>query len=127
MAGTQELLSQLRAEVDQIKAGNRPARPGASRRAVGQQLGLPGIPPPTPSLRPLINRKIDEYCDRSGYDRRDTWNYLYKRLFQIYGIDAHRLQRIGSESMLDAIERYGHLDRLYTLIMAELTYSEDEQ
>lgn len=42
----------------------------------------------------------------------------------MYAVNVYRLKRYGKESYLDALERYGHLDRLYSLIMAELHYEE---
>lgn len=121
MTGTQELLSQLRADVDRIIAGKR--LPPSSRRDGGRQLGLPDIPSPSVpplSLRQQINRRIDDYCELQGYDRYDTWKYLYRRMHQVYGVDVHRLNRSVGESTLDTIERYGRLNDLYNLIANEL-------
>lgn len=132
LTNQQEQLDRLRAEVDQIKAtGQRPSRPDHVRPGqarLGQQLRLPGTGPAAyqqPELRQLINRRIDDYCDRFGYERRDTWTYLYKRLFEVYGINTHRLVKGPRESLLDVLERYGHLDRLYSLIIAELAYTDE--
>jgi hypothetical protein len=60
-----------------------------------------------------------------GVSQEETNNYHNKRLFEVYGISIYRLVRIGAESMLGALERYGHMDRLYALVMSELTYSEE--
>jgi phage anti-repressor protein len=121
LANQQQQLDRLRADMDLIMAGHKPVR--HTPPLPGQQLRIPGVPPA--SLRPMISRLVLEYCGTSGASTHDTWNYLYKRLFEVYGISVYRLQRIGTESIVDAVERYGHLDKLYSLIMAELNYAEE--
>ncbi|MCX6218343.1 antA/AntB antirepressor family protein [Spirosoma sp.] len=125
MAGTQELLSQLRADVDRIMSEDRSATAPRQIRRGSRQLGLPGMNAPHPSLRQRINRKIDDYCDYQGYNRRETWNYLYRRLFEVYAINVHRLKQNEGENMLDTLERYGHLDSLHKLVVNELNTSDD--
>ncbi|MBD2753768.1 Rha family transcriptional regulator [Spirosoma validum] len=122
----EEMLSQLRADVDQIMHNKRPAKPGR----LGKQLSLPGLPRPRPSvgtspLRQLIHTRVMEYCGFHDATTQETYTYLYKRLFDVYSINVYRLTRAGTESMLDALERYGHLDKVYGLVMAELSYSEE--
>lgn len=43
----------------------------------------------------------------------------------VYGVNVYRLNRANGESLLDALEQYGQLEKLYSLIMAELTYVEE--
>lgn len=125
LTNQQEQLNQLRADVEMIMTtGHRPA---PMRPPVGKQLGLPGIPQPT-AIRPMrqvIASRVNDYSGRFGVTAQETYTYLYRRLFDVYGINTYRLQRIGNESILDALERYGHLDRLYSLVMAELSYVEE--
>ena len=126
MANQSELLAQLRADVDQLQVGNKPT----NRLRGGKQLVMPGLPKPrvgvgTSPLRQLIHTRILEYCGFHDVTTQETYNYLYKRLFDVYSINVYRLSRMGNESLLDAVERYGHLDRLYSLVMAELTYVEE--
>lgn len=118
MAGQQQLLQQLRTDVDQIRlSGQRP--PARSRR-----LTAPPQPPHL-SLRSTITRKVNEYCARFEAEQGEAYSYLYKRMFDVYGVNVRRLIRTGSESLLDAVERYGYLEKLYSLIQAELSYTEE--
>ncbi|RYC70858.1 hypothetical protein EQG79_01520 [Spirosoma sordidisoli] len=126
MAGQQEILSQLRADIESIKAGQRPpARvlPGLP----GRQLSLPGVSARRrpENFRSMISRKVADYSATCGATTQQTYNYLYKRLYHIYGIDVYQLFRGERESILDALEKYGHLERLYGLIMAELNIPDD--
>ncbi|MVM34212.1 hypothetical protein GO755_29545 [Spirosoma sp. HMF4905] len=132
MADTQQMLNQLRLDVDSIMHGQKP--PSAKPSRSGKQLSLPGLPPssrrssagsPSSSLRQLIHTRVIEYCGYHEATTQETYNYLYKRMFEVYSISVYRLVRMGTESLLDAVERYGHLDRLYSLVMAELHYNED--
>ncbi|MBD2753756.1 antA/AntB antirepressor family protein [Spirosoma validum] len=122
-----EMIAQLRADVDQIMTtGCKPVNPGRA----GRQLSMPGLPRPRPSvgtspLRQLIHTRVVEYCGFHDATTQETYTYLYKRLFDVYSINVYRLTRAGTESMLDALERYGHLDKVYGLVMAELSYSEE--
>ena len=129
MANQSEMLSQLRADVDQIIAtGHKPPK----TQRLGKQLGIPGLPSVRRTLgvgiapmRQLIHTRVLEYCSYHEATTQETYNYLYKRMHDVYGINVYRLVRGAGESLLDALERYGHLDRLYSLVMAELTYSEE--
>ncbi|OJW78450.1 antA/AntB antirepressor family protein [Spirosoma sp. 48-14] len=115
----QQAIGQLRADVDSIMRGHRPPKGKLTPRL---------ITPPKKvitTLRQLISRKVNDYCAFHGAEQSETYNYLYKRMHDVYGVNVHRLQRKPGEYILDAIERYGHLDRLYSLIMAELNYNED--
>ncbi len=125
----QEQLSQLRADVDQImQTGRRPV-PVSPRPVVNRQLSLPGIQAvsrsrQTSSLRQSISQHVTDYCAFHGAKPREAYHYLYKRLYEVHSINVHRLQRTAGESMLDALERYGYLDRLYSLVRQELNYPE---
>ena len=130
MANQGELLAQLRADVDQIIAtGHKPPK----TQRLGKQLGIPGLPSVRrigpgavgSGLRQLIHTRVLDYCSYHEATTQETYNYLYKRMHDVYGINVYRLVRGAGESLLDALERYGHLDRLYSLVMAELTYSEE--
>jgi anti-repressor protein len=72
-----------------------------------------------------VKTRVNEYCGYHGAQQGETYNYLYKRLHDVYGINVYRLIRTSGESLLDAIERYGHLDRIYALITSELHYVEE--
>ncbi len=128
LTNQQDQISQLRSDVESLMAGQRPTRSRGNRG--GQQLGLPGMPTAPmrhnpANLRQTINHRVADYCGYHNATTQETYNYLYKRMQQVYGVDVRRLIRLSGESYLDAIERYGHLDRLYSLVAAELHYSEE--
>lgn len=125
MADTQGTLAQLRLDMDKIMAGKKPSPIRSNLGRPSNQLDIPGLPRATSPIRQLTIQRIDEYCDRCGHDRRDTWNYLYRRMFFLHSVDVYRLKRIGDESLLDAIERYGRLNDLYILAINELDISDE--
>lgn len=126
LANQQEQLSQLRADMDNIMRGQRPATQRKQiARPTPHVVGPPKGTNPGNGLRQAINRKVIEYCGYHGAEQGATYNYLYRRMNEVYVINVYRLIRVGGESLLDALERYGHLDKLYSLIMAELTYVEE--
>jgi phage anti-repressor protein len=127
LANQQAQLDQLRTEVSQIVAtGHKPAPKANLKRLSGSSplAKAPSSARPA-SLRQMIHRRVNEYCGMHGATQGETYTYLYKRLQQCFGIVIYETHRIGKESYLDAIERLGHLDKLYSLVMAELTYSEE--
>ncbi|MBO0947242.1 antA/AntB antirepressor family protein [Fibrella forsythiae] len=121
LTNQQSQLAQLRADVQQLQAGGTPAR---SRSA------LPGVRPArneplrNAPLRAQVNQQVNAYCERFGAQQSETYRYLYNRLQTVYGLNVYMLTRRSGESLLDAVERYGYLDRLYALIMAELAYTD---
>lgn len=122
VAGQQTILEQLRADVEQIKLSGQ--RPTARKRL----LPTPQLPfrvNGQTALRQLVMQKINDYCAYHSAQQTEAYSYLYQRMYDVYGVSVYRLIRVGRENIVDAIERYGHLDRLYSLIQAELTYSEE--
>ncbi|MCX6218338.1 antA/AntB antirepressor family protein [Spirosoma sp.] len=117
LASQQQQLNQLRADVEEITANRRLPRPAEPTR--------PHESKTKASLRQSISRKVNEYCGIYNAEQQETYNYLYKRMQQVFGIDIRRLRRGSGESYLDAIERYGHLEKLYSLVVAELEYIEE--
>ncbi|UHG93243.1 antA/AntB antirepressor family protein [Spirosoma oryzicola] len=126
LANQQEQLSQLRADMDSIMRGQRPT---PQRKQIAKPtprlVGPPRANPLTGALRSTINKKVGEYCGYHGAEQGATYNYLYKRMNDVYGVNVYRLNRAAGESLLDALEQYGQLEKLYSLIMAELTYVEE--
>lgn len=129
LAENQQMIARLRSDVDRLIT----ARPKDNRQKqpeTGRQLTLPC----TQSIRRIvsdgrtrsaIHTQVAQYCNHYNASHQDTYKYLYKRLFDIYSINVHRLIRQEGESLLDAVERYGHLDQLYSLALAELIHTED--
>lgn len=116
MSSHQSQLDQLRADIHQLQAG------GKVKRQAGRQLPLSLGSPLVDNrqTRQLINRRINEYCGLYDNPQHETYRHLYKRLYEIYGLNVYQLQRRAGESLLDAVERYGHLDRLLAVVTAEL-------
>lgn len=110
------IVAGLRADVDRLMNNIRPVT-------------APSLAPATPPLlttqRQAITRRVTEYCGFHGVSQSETYSYLYRRMNEVYRINVYRLSRANGASILDTIERYGHLDKVYGLIMAELTYVEE--
>ncbi|QMW06365.1 hypothetical protein [Spirosoma foliorum] len=77
-------------------------------------------------LRQIVDRKVKEYCEYHKAQSTQTYAYLYKRLYQIWGVNVYTLPRNERESLIDAAERDGHLERIYSLISAELIFPEEQ-
>lgn len=121
MSGQQAQLDQLRADIRQIQMGrNRPRKPAP--------VTPPALPIPFPvdalTLRQKVNKQVNEYCGLAGRNQSDAYKYLYKRLLTVWGLDVYKLDRLKGESVLEALERYGCLDRLYSVVMGELNVPE---
>lgn len=120
------LIAQLRADVDKLLKGQRPQTSARhSLRPTPQLFGPPKKNNSLSTLRQLVHGRVNEYCGFHSVSQSETYSYLYKRLFDVYTINVYRLNRASGESILDAVERYGHLDKMYGLITAELTYVEE--
>ncbi|ARK09017.1 antA/AntB antirepressor family protein [Fibrella sp. ES10-3-2-2] len=119
----QQQIDQLRADMALIQSGQRP-----DRRQTRYKPPMPGVRPLWPEqertlgLRGQINQRVNEYCEQIGASQSETYKYLYGRMQSIFGLNVYNLSRRGNESMLDAIDRYGYLNRLYSVVMSELAY-----
>jgi phage regulator Rha-like protein len=123
MSNQQMMLEQLRADMNAIQAGQRPT---TRRRA----LPTPVIPPPSPrqlspdALRRQVVGKVNEYCDRYDISHSEAYKYLYRRLnvdfrFNVYDCKA------PNEKPLDAVERFGYMIPLLSIVDSELVYREE--
>ncbi len=123
MSNQQMMLEQLRADMNAIQAGQRPI---TRRRA----LPTPAIPPPSPrqlssdALRRQVVGKVNEYCDRYDVSHSEAYKYLYRRLsldfrFNVYDCKAF------NEKPLDAVERFGYMIPLLSIVDSELVYREE--
>lgn len=119
LAENQQMIAQLRADVNSIQRGHKPDKPQPA------QPTSPGFPPVVgDQLRRRIRERVTGYCAYHQADYSETYTYLYKRLHDIYGVNVHRLNRIGTETLLDTIERYGRLGDLYKIARNELNFPE---
>ncbi|MBD2752629.1 antA/AntB antirepressor family protein [Spirosoma validum] len=121
LTGQAQLITQLRADVDQINRGTRPIQPAPVRA-----LPTSSSPGHNAQLRERFLSLISNYCAYHQADFASTYNYLYRRMHDVYGVNVHRLNRAGNESLLDTIERYGRLADLYKLASNELIYLEEK-
>lgn len=108
----QEQINQLQADVQLLLQNKRPAPQPKRLRGAS-----------SPARQALI-QKINQYCTFYRVSHQETWTFLYKRLRQLYHVDVYGLRLLANETLVDAIERYGHIDRLYSLVCAELNYTE---
>ncbi len=123
MAGQQVMLEQLRADVEQIKQTGQ--RPRPARQSLPTTPTLPGLPLPAArpeGLRQLIHKAVSEYAARWSATNSETYSYLYKRLYETFYINVYVIKRSSRESYLDALERLGYLDKLYSVVRSELDY-----
>ncbi|MVM35243.1 hypothetical protein GO755_34800 [Spirosoma sp. HMF4905] len=126
MADYQQQLASLRADVESIRGTVRLPRPSAPPHLKRTPLlTSPSPKRPASDLRQAVKHRVNEYCGYHGAEQGETYNYLYKRLNEVWSVNVYRLIRLNGESLLDAIERYGYLDKMYGLIMAELKYVEE--
>ncbi|MBO0947514.1 hypothetical protein [Fibrella forsythiae] len=116
MTGQQSQIDQLRSDIDQIRAGVRVKKPMA------RQLPVPFSSPVVDvrQTRQFITRRINEYCGIQNCQPSEVYRFLYQRMQSVYGLNAWQLTRHPGESVIDAIERYGFIDRILALITAEL-------
>lgn len=98
------LIARLRADVDQIRRGHKPIKPALPRPVMPASSPVSAV-----NLRPRLQTLISDYCAFHQADYADTYNYLYRRLLDVYGVNVHRLNRASGETILDTIERYGRL------------------
>lgn len=121
----QQQINQLREEMQRIVQRDRTQNiPAISAPALPSVRTVPTKGVLTP-VRHALTSKVNRYSEFYRVTQQETYNYLYKRLQQVYGVNVYRLQRLKGETLLDALERYGHMDRLYSLVCAELSYSEE--
>ncbi|MBO0947257.1 antA/AntB antirepressor family protein [Fibrella forsythiae] len=119
LTNQQNQLDQLRSDMGKIQAGVRPIRTRST------QLSLPHMRPgKDEGLRQLINQRVNEYCERFGVEQGETYRYLYQRMQAVFGLNVYQLVRRNTESLIDAVERYGHLHRLYSVVKAEIDFVE---
>jgi len=70
--------------------------------------------------RASIRRIINQYCHKYNADYRSVWNTVYERLFYNYGVNLRVVVRRKNENILDAAERLGHIDKIYSIVSSQL-------
>jgi len=80
--------------------------------------GLPAV------SRQQLHELVDAYCHQQAVDPKEVWDWLYRRLFEQYRINVRGYYRPPGVSLLEVTERFGHLEKLYGIAMAELNYDQ---
>lgn len=96
------------------------------QQAAQQLLELPksDILPPEQTTRSKIVQRINQYCHAGSLRQEDVWNRVYNRLYYLYGVSIKSHKRKSGESWLDVAERTGNIERIFSIVSAELTYRE---
>ena len=99
----------------------------AQQQAARSLLDVPRSTEPLPeeTTRSKIQRLVNGYCRSKGVGQQEVWRKVYDRLYYLYKINIRTHKRSERESWLDVAERSGHIEKLYTIASAELTYNEE--
>ncbi len=93
------------------------------QQAARALLAMPRSSEPLPeeTTRVRIQRIVNAYCRVKNVGQQEVWRLVYDRLYYIYRVNirAHR-KRSDRESWLDVAERSGHIEKIYTIVSAEL-------
>ena len=99
----------------------------AQQQAARSLLDVPrsGEPLPEETTRSKIQRLVNGYCRSKGVGQQEVWRKVYDRLYYLYKVNIRAHKRSERESWLDVAERSGHIEKLYAIASAELTYTEE--
>lgn len=99
----------------------------AQQQAARSLLDVPRSAEPLPveTTRIKIQRIVNGYCRVNNVKQQDIWRRVYDRLFYLYRVNIRAHKRSDRESWLDVAERSGHLEKIYAIVSAELTYREE--
>ncbi|WP_338874926.1 antA/AntB antirepressor family protein [Spirosoma sp. SC4-14] len=99
----------------------------AQQQAARSLLDVPRSTEPLPieTTRIKIQRIVNGYCRVNNLKQQDIWRRVYDRLFYLYRVNIRAHKRSDRESWLDVAERSGHLEKIYAIVSAELTYREE--
>ncbi|WP_338868489.1 Rha family transcriptional regulator [Spirosoma sp. SC4-14] len=99
----------------------------AQQQAARLLLDVPRSTEPLPveTTRIKIQRIVNGYCRVNNLKQQDIWRRVYDRLFYLYRVNIRAHKRSDRESWLDVAERSGHLEKIYAIVSAELTYREE--
>lgn len=99
----------------------------AQQQAARSLLDVPRSTEPLPveTTRIKIQRIVNGYCRVNNLKQQDIWRRVYDRLYYLYRINIRAHKRSERESWLDVAERSGHLEKIYAIVSAELTFREE--
>ncbi|MVM33282.1 hypothetical protein GO755_24795 [Spirosoma sp. HMF4905] len=99
----------------------------SQQQAARSLLELPRSSDPLPveTTRMKIQRIVNNYCRAKGVGQQEVWRKVYDRLYYLYHVSIRSYKRSDRESWLDVADRSGHMEKLYAIVSAELTYTED--
>lgn len=81
-------------------------------------------PLPIETTRAKIQRLVNGYCRVKSVGQQEVWRRVYDRLYYLYHVNIRAHKRSERESWLDVAERSGHIEKIYAIVSAELTYTE---
>jgi phage anti-repressor protein len=98
----------------------------AQQQAARSLLEVPRSADPLPieTTRVKIQRIVNGYCRAKGIGQQEVWRRVYDRLYYLYWVSIRSYKRSDRESWLDVAERSNHLEKIYTIVSAELIYTE---
>lgn len=97
------------------------------QQAARSLLELPRSSEPLPveTTRMKIQRLVNNYCRAKGVGQQEVWRRVYDRLYYLYRVSIRSYKRSDRESWLDVAERNNHLEKIYAIASAELTYTKE--
>ncbi|MCX6218344.1 hypothetical protein [Spirosoma sp.] len=60
----------------------------------------------------------------TGEARYRVWHRVYSRLQLLYGVNLNAHPRQAGESLISVAERFGYIEELYAVVLAEWIFSE---
>ena len=98
----------------------------SQQQAARSLLELPRSTDPLPveTTRVKIQRLVNGYCRAKSVGQQEVWRLVYDRLYYLYRINIRAHKRSDRESWLDVADRKGYLEKIYAIVSAELTYTQ---
>ncbi|WP_162387716.1 Rha family transcriptional regulator [Spirosoma endbachense] len=99
----------------------------SQQQAARSLLDVPRSTEPLPieTTRIKIQRIVNGYCRVNNLKQQDIWRRVYDRLYYLYHVNIRAHKRSERESWLDVAERSGHIEKIYAIVSAELTYTDE--
>ena len=79
-------------------------------------LPLEGNPVPEESTRDKCREIVNIYNKATNTSQEDIWHMVYNSLYYKYHISVNNIRKIGRESNIAALERLGHIRKVYDIL-----------
>lgn len=63
----------------------------------------------------------------TGEESYTVWSRIYNRLQQLYGVNLASHPRTAGESLISVAERYGYVEEVYNITLAEWLFSQTSE